>query len=138
MIESAFLEVRLFPWRPRQRLSREGHYLDGADFGDFAGFDDLAGLALVVAIGLLVILLAPVLVVVLGALLFSLEVALLLGIAVFLVLARFVGVLPWTVVVVNRVSGDERRESVRTLVRAVRRVREVNGERRVHVRWAWS
>jgi hypothetical protein len=138
VIESAFLEVRLFPWRPRQRLSRGGRYLDGADFGDFAGFDDLAGLALVVAIGLLVILLAPVLVVVLGALLFSLEVAALLGIAVFLVLARFAGLLPWTVVVVNRVSGEERRESVRTLVRAVRRVREVNGERRVHVRWAWS
>lgn len=138
MIESAFLEVRLFPWRPRRRVSREGRHFEGADFVDFAGVDDLAGLALVAVIWLAAILLGPFLVVMLGAALFSLEVALLVGLAVFLVLSRFVGLLPWTVVVLNQVTGEHRRESIRTLVRAVRRVREVNGERRVPVRWAWS
>lgn len=39
--------------------------------------------------------------------------------------------------IVDQVSGDERRESYRTLWRPAGRIRDVNSDRRVKVRWAW-
>jgi hypothetical protein len=42
------------------------------------------------------------------------------------------------VVIVDQVTGEERRETYRNLWRAARRIRSVNSDRRVKVRWAWS
>ena len=138
VIESALLEVRLLPWRPQPRVMKASTLRETVDLDQLGGVDDIAGLVLVLALWLTILLAAPVLVIVLAALLFSVELPLLIGIGLLLALARFAGLVPWTVLIVNKVTGDERRESTRNVLRAVRRVREVNGERRVLVRWAWS
>jgi hypothetical protein len=75
---------------------------------------------------------------VLAAALFSVELPVVIGIALALVVSRFAGVIPWTVVMVNQVTGQETRETYRNGWRAVRRIREVNTDRRVTVRWAWA
>ena len=53
-------------------------------------------------------------------------------------LARLLGVVPWTVLLLDVVSGIERRETYRNGLRARRRIREVNADQRVPVRWAWT
>jgi hypothetical protein len=60
-----------------------------------------------------------------------------LTLALLLVLMRLAGLIPWTVVILDGLTGDEQRESYRTIWRAVARVRNVNTDRRVDVRWAW-
>jgi hypothetical protein len=60
-----------------------------------------------------------------------------LTLALLLVLMRLAGLIPWTVVILDGLTGDEQRESYRTIRRAVARVRNVNADRRVDVRWAW-
>jgi hypothetical protein len=76
-------------------------------------------------------------VVVLAAALLSFEMSLLIALALLLVVARLVGIIPWTVGVVDQQAGTERHEKTRSLVRAIRLVREINGGRRVPVRWSW-
>lgn len=104
----------------------------------FVSADDLAGVVLGLALWLFVIIAAPLIVLVLAAGLLSVELPTVLALGLILVVVRFTGLLPWTVVIVDQVSGDERRESYRALWRAVRRIREINHDRRVKVRWAWA
>jgi hypothetical protein len=102
------------------------------------GADDLSGLVIGLAVWLTILLAAPLLVLILAGALFSVELPVLAVIGLALALARFAGLIPWTVVVVDRISGQEQPESTRNFLRAVRRVRDVNGDRRIVVRWAWS
>jgi fatty acid desaturase len=102
------------------------------------GTDDLSGLVIGLAVWLTFLLAAPLLVLILAGALFSVELPVLVIVALVLVLARFSGLIPWIVVIVDRVSGQEQRESTRSFVRALRRVREINGDRRIVVRWSWS
>lgn len=135
MVEQALLDVRALPWRPRTRVMKPGTVRDVAS-PDLSG-EDVAGVVLGLAIWLLIVLAAPLVVLVLAVGLLSVELPIVVALGVILVVVRFAGLLPWTVVVVHQVSGEERRESYRALWRAVRRIREVNPDRRVRVRWAW-
>jgi hypothetical protein len=139
MLAAALLEVRVFPWRLRTRVMRASTFRDKISSVDpTLGTDDLSGLVVGLAVWLTIMLAAPLLVLILAGALFSVEVPVLVIVALALVLARFTGLIPWTVVIVDRISGQEQRESTRSFVRAVRRVRDINGDRRIVVRWAWS
>jgi hypothetical protein len=139
MLASALLEVRVFPWRLRTRVMKASTFRDKMSNVDpTLGADDLSGLVIGLAIWLTILLAAPLLVLILAGALFSVELPVLAIIALALALARFAGLIPWTVVIVDRISGQEQRESTRNFVRAVRRVRDINGDRRIVVRWAWS
>ena len=109
---------------------------DNAD--PFVAADDLAGVVLGLALWLLNIIAAPLIVLVLAAGLLSVELPIVLALGLILLVVRFTGVLPWTVVIVHQVTGDERRERYCALWRAVLRIREINHDRRVKVRWAWA
>lgn len=135
MVETALLDVRVLPWRPRARVMNPQTLRANADLGMTP--DDLGGVVLSLALWLFVIIAAPVLVIVLAVGLLSVERPIVLALAVLLAVVRF-GLLPWTVVVVHQVSGKERVERYRALWRAVRRIRAVNHDRRVKVRWAWA
>ncbi len=138
-LDSALLEVRVLPWRPRTRALEPARVRELASDGDpFLGVDDITGVAITLAVWLAIVVAAPLVVLVLAAALLSVELPVVVALAVLLLLARFTGVIPWTVVVVDRVTGAERREHHRSLVRAVRRIRAVNADRRVVVRWAWA
>lgn len=139
MLESALIEVRVFPWRLRTRVMKASSFRDKLSYVDpTTGADCLTGIVLGLAVWLAVFLAAPLLVLVLAGLLFSVELPVLAFVGGVLLLGRFAGVVPWTVVVVNRVSGAERRYATRSFLRAVHRVRDVNGGGRIVVRWAWS
>ena len=99
---------------------------------------DLAGVLLSLALWLVIIIAAPVIVLVLAVGLFSVELPLVLALGVILLVVRFTGLLPWEVVIVDQITGSEQRERYRFLWRAVRRIRDVNGDRAVKVRWAWA
>jgi len=103
----------------------------------FLPSDDVAGVLLGLALWLGIILAAPLVVLLLAAGLLSIELPVVLALAVLLAVVRFTGLIPWTVVVVDRVTGGERRESYRSIWRAARRIRAINTDRRVRVRWAW-
>ncbi len=134
MLQRALLDVRLLPWRPRPRVMNPDRLRSGLD--PLSGADDLQGLVVGLVMCLVVIVAAPLIVLVLAAGLLSVELPVVVAIGVLLVAVRFAGLLPWTVVIVDQVTGDERRETYRTLWRAVRRVRSINHDRRVTVRWA--
>ena len=136
-LESALLDVRLFPWRPRARVMEPDRLRDLVDIDLLSG-DDLTGLVIGLGLWLAIIVAAPVLVLVLAAGLFSVELPVVIVVASAVVLLRFAGVVPWTVVTVDRVTLVERREQHRNLLRALRTIRAVNGDRRVLVRWAWA
>ena len=68
----------------------------------------------------------------------SVELPIVVVLAVVFVVVRFTGLMPWKVLIVDLVSGEERCERYRFLWRALRRIREVNNDRRVKVRWAWA
>lgn len=136
MLETALREVRVLPWRPRARVMKPDTLRENLDV--FTGADDLHGLVLGLAAWLTIIIAAPLLVLVLAAGLLSVEVPVVVGIAVVLAIVRFTGLLPWEVVIVDHVTGQERRERYRSLWRAVRNVRALNSDRRVKVHWAWS
>lgn len=136
--ERALLEVRVLPWRPRARVMEPQTLRDAATDPGLIGLDDLGGIVLGLALWLGILIAAPLVVLVIAAVLFSVELPVVLAVAVLLLVARFTGILPWTVVVVDLRTGDERRESYRSLLRALRRIRVLNGERRVAVRWAWT
>lgn len=141
-MQSALLEVRVLPWRPRTRVMDPDTFRNGlspevlGDAGDLSGL--VVGLVLGLALWLVLLVAAPVIVLVLAAAFLPVEVTAVAVVALLLVVARFAGVIPWTVVVVDVVHGSETRESHRNLLRAVRRIRELNAERRVLVRWAWA
>ena len=140
--QSAVIDVRLLPWRPRLRVMKPDTLRDGSsDLLDLSG-DDLEGVvfSLVVSIVMIVVVLvaAPVIVVLLAVLLFSVELPVLLLLGVIIPAARFLGVIPWTVLVLEPTSGAGDRERYRLVWDAVRRVRAVNHDRRVRVRWAWA
>ena len=136
LLEPALLDVRVLPWRPRARVMSADTLRDIGD--PFMLVDDLSGLLVGLALWLAIIIAAPLVVLVLAAGLFSIELPVLLALGAVLLVVRFTGLMPWTVVIVDRVTGEERRETYRNLWRAVRRIRAVNSDRRVNVRWAWS
>jgi hypothetical protein len=134
VLQTACLEVRVLPWWPRRRI----HTDDVRETTpDLTGVDDLTGLVVMLGLWLAVIIAAPLVALVLAALFLSVEVPLLVAIALLLVVLRFAGVIPWTVLTVDAVTGAETRSRHRSILRAVRRVREVNHDRRVQVRWSW-
>ena len=135
MLETALLDVRVLPWRPRARVMKPATLRDNAD--PFVAVDDLQGVVLGLALWLVIIIAAPLIVLVLAAGLLSIELPIVLVLGLILLLVRFAGLVPWTVVIVDQVTGDERRESYRNLGQAARRIRAVNSGRRVKVRWAW-
>jgi hypothetical protein len=104
-------------------------------FPDFA--DDVAGLVISLVLMVAVLILAPVLVVVLAVLLFSVELPIAIAVGLLIVVARFSGLIPWTVLTIDTVTGDGTRVSYRNLFNAIRQVRDTNQDRRVRVRWAW-
>ena len=136
MVETALLDVRVLPWRPRARVMKPNTLRENAD--PFVAVDDLAGVVLGLALWLLIIVAAPLIVLVLAAGLLSVELPIVLALGLILLVVRFTGLLPWNVVIVHQVSGAERRESYRALWRAVGRIRAINHDRRVKVRWAWA
>lgn len=139
MAETAMLDVRVLPWRPRARVMKASTLREGlSNFDPLGVGDDLHGFVLGLAAWLAIIVAAPLVVLVLAAVLLSVELPVVVGVAALLVVIRFTGLVPWEVLVLDPVSGGERRESHRSLLRAARAIRAVNGERSVRVRWAWS
>lgn len=133
------LEVRLLPWRPQARVMRAGTLRDLVSSPDtFMGADDVAGIVIGLALCLGLFIAAPLVVLLLAAVLLPFELTALLVVAAALGAARFCGLMPWTVVTVDAVSGQEARSRHRTLWGAVRRVRATSGQRRVPVRWSWA
>jgi hypothetical protein len=135
VLEQALIDVRALPWRPRARVMQPDTLRQNVD--PCNGFDDLQGVVVGLALWLLVIIAAPLIVLVLAAGLFSVELPIVVVLGVALLLIRFTGLIPWQVLIIDQVTGDERRESYRNLWRAARRVRTLNSDRRVKVRWAW-
>lgn len=136
MLETAVLDVRILPWHPRARVMKPDTLREIAD--PFTLVDDIQGLIIGLVLWLVVIIAAPVIVLVLAAGLLSVELPIVLAVGLLLLLIRFTGVLPWTVLIIDQVTGEGRRESYRNLWRAVRRIRSVNGDQRVKVRWSWT
>ena len=137
-MQQAFVDIRVLPWRPRRRTMRAADLREAALSGDpLLGADDPGGIVLGLGIWLVVVVAAPLVVLVLAVLLLSVELPVVVALALLLAVLRFAGVVPWTVGIVDTL-GTERRESYRNVVRAVRRVREVNGRPEVRVRWAWA
>jgi ABC-type transport system involved in multi-copper enzyme maturation permease subunit len=103
-----------------------------------SGMDDINGVLIGLALWLLIIIAAPLIVLVLAGALLSIEIPIVVALGSLLALIRFTGLIPWTVVIVDQVTGEERREPYRNLWRAADRVRAINTDRRIKVRWAWS
>jgi hypothetical protein len=136
---SAWLEVRVFPWRPRARVLKASKLRDTVSDGDLlGGADDVASFVIALAVWVAILIAAPVIVLVLAGLLFAVELPILLIIGAVFVLLRFAGVMPWSVVTVDSFSHTEGRTKTRNLLWAMRAVRAVNGRRRVPVRWSLS
>lgn len=104
----------------------------------FVAVDDLHGLVVGLAVWVAIIIAAPLIVLVLAVGLLSVELPLVAAVAVILVVVRFAGLIPWQVLIVDRVTGEERRERYRSLWGALRRISAVNSDRRIKVRWAWT
>jgi hypothetical protein len=103
----------------------------------FCAFDDLQGVVVGLALWLVVIIAAPLIVLVLAAVLFSVELPVVVVLGALLLLIRFTGLVPWQVLAIDQVTGEERREAYRNLWNAAERVRSLNSDRRVRVRLAW-
>lgn len=133
----AALEIRALPWRPRRRKIDPNDVREGA--GDVLDLADGDESGVVIVIGLLVTILAfvfaPVAAVVLSIVFLPVEAGLVLLLGAIILVARFSGVIPWTVLVLT-VDGEEH-QRFRLLHRAVRRVRELNGGGRPPVVWRW-
>ena len=138
----AALEIRVLPWRPRRRTIDPEKLRDGV--GEATDIDivvdELPGA--LIGLGAMVVcyVAAPLVAIVLAILLIPAELGIVVTLAALLLLARFVGLIPWTVVVVDP-DGDQheqyRNEQYRLLHRAVNRVLELNGGGRPRVRWHW-
>ncbi|MEN0130531.1 MAG: hypothetical protein AAGC49_13890 [Brevundimonas sp.] len=135
----AALEIRVLPWRPRRRKIDPDKLRDGvADVADVASvIDDLPGAVIGLGMMLVCYVAAPLVAIALAILLIPAELGIVMALAALLLLARFVGLIPWTVVVVDPAGADDRRERFRLLHRAVNRVLELNGGRRPKVVWHW-
>jgi hypothetical protein len=138
MKDVALLEVRALPWRPRARVMSPRDLRDLASNADPLAVDDISGLALSLALMLVLFLAAPLVVLLLAIVLLPFEIAAVVIVAAGVLVARFCGVIPWTVVTVDGITGQETRSRYRTVWAAAREVRAVNGRRRVPVRWAWT
>jgi hypothetical protein len=133
---TALLDVRVLPWRPRARVMKADAIRENVD--PFVAVDDLHGLVVGLAVWVAIIIAAPLIVLVLAVGLLSVELPLVAALAVILVVVRFAGLIPWQVLIVDRVTGEERRERYRSLWGALRRISAVNSDRRIKVRWAWT
>jgi hypothetical protein len=102
---------------------------------DFLDGDDLAGVAIGLALWLALFIAAPLVVLVLAALLFSIELPFVLALGAIVIAARLLGAIPWNVVVTDALTGHRHVERYRLLWRAARRVRDINGKPRVSVIW---
>lgn len=122
----AVVDVRMLPWRPRARVVDAGlDLLPDAPSGD----DIISGIiALVVTVVWVLVLLL----LLLGVVVVLLELWLVGALALLLLLARFAGVVPWTVF-----TGDGF-ETYRWLPHATARVREINGSRRARFSFSWA
>lgn len=138
---AAFIDVRLLPWRPRPRRIRRGRAGDGLDGLDFldglGGLDDLSGLALGVVVAIVIYLAAPLLLILLGVLLLPVELVVVAVLGALILVVRFAGIVPWTVIVTSRDDTADS-ERYRNVVNAVRRVREINRDGRLAVRFSLS
>lgn len=133
---AAVLRVRLTPWRPRPRRPDSAKIRENID--DILDFgDDLASLVISVGIWLTLIVMAPVITFVLAALLLPVEAGLLAIIGVVLLAVRFLGITRWTLAITEP-DGCETVEVCRNIVRALGRVREINGSRRRAVKLVWA
>ena len=113
LTQAALLDIRVLPWRPRKRVLKPDTLRNSAGDFAFAG-DDLGGIVIGLALWLVIIIAAPLIVLVLAAGLFSIELPIVVALAVLLAVARFTGLIPWTVVILDTIRGTERRESYRT------------------------
>lgn len=136
MTPIALLEVRVAPWRPRARVMKADTLREAAD--PLTTVDDLTGVLVGLALWLVVVVAAPLTVLVLAAALLTIELPIVLALALLLLVARFAGLIPWTVVILDNGSAFEHRESYRSLWKATARIRSINNDRHVRVRWAWS
>jgi len=136
----AALEIRVLPWRPRRRKVDPDKLRDTVgDVSDVAILvDDLPGAVIGLGAMLLCYVAAPLVAIVLAILLIPAELGIVVTLAAVLLLARFVGLIPWTVVVVDPAAPEDRHERYRLLHRAVNRVLELNGGRRPKVVWHWA
>lgn len=139
MGRTSMLEVRVLPWRPRTRVMDPSDLRSAiANSNPVDAADDVGGIVISLAAWVGLIVAAPIVVLLLAALLLSLELPVVLLVALVLVAARFTGLVPWTVVLLDHDSGLERRESYRSILRARQRVRALNGGGPVPVRWTWA
>lgn len=132
----AVIDVRLLPWRPRQRR------LDPALVREHAGSvtdlaDDLTSLLLTVGVWIAIVVAAPLLVVLLALALLPVELLVVVIIGVAILVVRLAGIVPWTVRITDR-NGAATSESYRSLPGAIRRVRTVNTDRRIPVTFRWT
>jgi hypothetical protein len=136
----AALEIRVLPWRPRRRTIDPEKLRDGVgDATDVATVvESVPGVLIGIVAMILCYVAAPLVAIVLAILLIPAELGIVMALAVLLLLARFVGLIPWTVVVVEPEAPEDRREQYRLLHRAVNRVRELNGGGRPQVHWHWA
>ena len=109
-----------------------------ADAGGMVDDTDLGGLVLGIGVWLLIMVAAPLLVLILAVLLLSVEIPVAIALGLLLAIVRFTGIVPWTVTVTDTLSGAETHEKYRNLIRAVRRIRTLNTDQHVPVRWAWT
>lgn len=131
MTDTAYLDIKMFPWFARRRQMSTENFRDAMDIVDI---DDFV-VSIVVLIALYV--LAPLIVVLLAWLLLPLEFLLLILIALVLVVGRFAGLLPWHVTVEDALGNEVRRETTRNIFTAVRTVRAVNDGRGLLLRLSW-
>jgi hypothetical protein len=135
---TAVIEVRLSPWRPRRRRFKADRF--GEDAGELlidvgSGFDDLGAFAIALLVLGLIFVAAPVLVLLLVTLLLPLEVLLAVILGALLLLIRFAGIVPWSVVLTER-DDTSTTEHYRNLINAINRVWTVNGNRRIPLRFS--
>ena len=109
----AALEIRVLPWRPRRRTIDPEKLRDRVgDATDVATVvDSVPGLLIGLGAMVLCYVAAPLVAIVVAILLIPAELGLVVTIAALLILARFVGLIPWTVVVADPEVPEGRRES---------------------------
>jgi hypothetical protein len=138
MADRAWLEVRVFPWRPRPRVMRASTLRERvSDVDLLSGVDDLTGVVIALGVWIAILIAAPLIVLVLAGMLFSIELPVIIIIAAALALARFSGAIPWTVVETDPGNGNQARRSTRNFLKALKWIRDVNQSRHVAVHWTW-
>jgi len=133
-LETALLHVPVFPWRPRARVLKPDAVRENAAPALWDA-DGVEGLVIGLELWLVILVAAPLIVLVLAVGVFSVELPVVLTLAVLLGVAQFTGLIRWTVVVLDEVTGEGRTERYRNLWRATRRIWAVNHDLGV-VRWA--